>query len=140
MLKGCTDENFYYLIGFLIDDGIKVASHSLWANDKSEEIQIWKSFLEIIEPIPDFVLFHYGSYETKFVKEMGSQYGGNADLLEKIKSHSFNVLSAIYGDIYFPTYSNDLKSIASFLGFKWSEPNASCLTSVLWRKRWGESH
>src|SRR5208337_2695638 len=34
----------------------------------------------------------------------------------------------------------DLKSIASFLGFKWSEPNASGLTSVLWRKQWEKVH
>jgi len=139
-VEGIPDEDFYYLIGFLIDDGIKVTLHSLWANDKSEEISIWKSFLEIIEPIPDFLMFHYGSYETKFIKRMGSQYGGNSELLEKIRLRSFNVLSAIYGRIYFPTYSNDLKSIASFLGFKWCEPNASGLTSILWRKRWERSH
>ena len=138
-VEGLTDENFYYLIGFLIDDGIKVTSHSLWANDKSEETTSWKAFLEIIESIPDFLMFHYGSYETKFIKQMGSQYGGDSELLEKIRLRSFNVLSAIYGRIYFPTYSNDLKSVASFLGFKWSEPNASGLTSVLWRKRWGKS-
>jgi len=139
-VEGIPDENFYYLIGLLIDDGIKVTSHSLWANDKSEEISIWKSYLEIMEPIQDFLMFYYGSYETKFVKQMGSQYGGDSELLEKIRLRSFNVLSAIYGHIYFPTYSNDLKSIASFLGFKWCEPNTSGLTSVLWRKRWERSH
>ncbi|MGO9952248.1 MAG: IS66 family transposase [Dissulfurispiraceae bacterium] len=71
---------------------------------------------------------------------MGTKYGGNDELFAKIKSSSFNVLSAIYGQLYFPTYSNDLKSIASFWGFKWSEPNASGLTSVLWRKQWEKAH
>jgi len=138
-VEGIPDENFYYLIGLVMDDGKSVSSHSFWANDKSEERTIWTSFLEIMKHIPDYALFHYGSYETKFIKQMGSEYGGNTELLEKIRSRCFNVLSAIYGRVYFPTYSNGLKSIASFLGFKWSESNASGLTSVLWRRRWEES-
>ncbi|MBI4684891.1 MAG: TM0106 family RecB-like putative nuclease [Nitrospirae bacterium] len=135
-VEGIPDENFYYLIGLVIDDGESVSSHSFWANDKSGEKIIWGSFLEKMEALKKFVLFHYGSYESKFFKRMGAQYGGSSELIEKIISHSFNVLSAIYGHIYFPTYSNDLKSIASFLGFKWSDHNASGLTSLLWRQQW----
>jgi len=93
-----------------------------------------------MEHMPDYVLFHYGSYETKFIKKMGSEYGGNAELLEKIRSRSFNVLSSIYGRVYFPTYSNDLKSIASILGFKWSDQKASGVMSIFWRQQWEESN
>jgi predicted RecB family nuclease len=139
-VEGIPDENFYYLIGYVIDDGVNVTSHSLWASDQTEEKEIWAIFLAKIAALDDFVLFHYGSYETKFLKQMGTKYGGNDELFAKIKSSSFNVLSAIYGQLYFPTYSNDLKSIASFWGFKWSEPNASGLTSVLWRKQWEKAH
>jgi predicted RecB family nuclease len=138
-VEGIPYESFYYLIGLVIDDGASVTSHSLWATDKTEEKVIWRLFLQKMVALKEFILFHYGSYETKFIKQMESDYGGNTELLEKIRSRCFNVLSAIYGRIYFPTYSNDLKSIASFLGFKWSEPNASGLTSVLWRKRWEKS-
>jgi predicted RecB family nuclease len=138
-VEGIPDENFYYLIGLLIDDGKSIVSHSFWANDKSEERTIWKSFLEIIGMTDNFVMFHYGSYESKFIKQMGTLYGGNTDLLEKLRSDTFNVLSAIYGNIYFPAYSNDLKSIASFLRFKWSDHNASGLTSLLWRQQWERS-
>ncbi len=138
-VEGIPDENIYYLIGLIVDDGTNVTTHSLWANSKSEEITIWKLFLAIMTKFDDYVLFHYGSYETKFIKQMGTQYGGDNELLERIKSRSFNVLSAIYGRIYFPTYSNDLKSIASFLGFKWSDQNASGLASVLWRIKWDKS-
>jgi len=138
-VEGLPDENFYYLIGIIVDDGTNVTAHSFWANDKSEEKTIWKSFLEILEHMPDYALFHYGSYETKFIKQMGLAYGGNTELLEKIRSRCFNVLSAIYGRIYFPTYSNDLKSIASFLGFKWSDSQAAGLMSIVWRTQWGKS-
>jgi len=140
-VEGLTDENFYYLIGLLIDNGKIVESHSFWANDKSEEKVIWESFLKTIGMIDeDFVIFHYGSYEAKYFKQMETLYGGNSELLEKIKLHSFNVLSVIYGTLYFPTYSNGLKSIASFLGFTWSDPNASGLMSLLWREQWERSN
>lgn len=138
-VEGIPDENFYYLIGLVIDDGKSVSSYSFWANDKSEERIIWSLFLEKMGAVKDFALFHYGSYEAKFLKQMGAQYGGNKELLDQIKLHSFNVLSAIYGHIYFPTYSNGLKSIASFLGFKWTDHNASGLMSLLWRQQWESS-
>jgi uncharacterized protein YprB with RNaseH-like and TPR domain len=138
-VEGIPDENLYYLIGLIIDDGTNVTTHSFWANDKSEEKAIWKSFLEIMEHMPDYAIFHYGSYETKFIKQMESQYGANSDLLKTIRSRCFNVLSTIYGRIYFPTHSNDLKSIASFLGFKWSDPQSAGLTSILWRTQWEKS-
>lgn len=138
-VEGIPDENFYYLIGLVIDDGKSISSHSFWANDKSEEKIIWGLFLEKMGEFNEFVLFHYGSYETKFLKFMGAQYGGRSALLEKIESRSFNVLSAIYGKIYFPTYSNDLKSVAPFLGFMWSDLKASGFMSLLWRQQWEAS-
>ena len=47
-----------------------------------------------------------------------------------------NVLALIYGTVYFPTYSNGLKDVASTLGFRWTEKNASGIQSLVWRHRW----
>ena len=55
-VEGIPDENFYYLIGLIIDDGTNVTTHSFWANDKSEEKTIWRSFLEVMELIPDYAV------------------------------------------------------------------------------------
>ena len=48
----------------------------------------------------------------------------------------FNTLSVIYSHVYFPTYSNGLKDIGRCLGCSWSEPDASGIQSIVWRKRW----
>ncbi|MDO9462728.1 MAG: TM0106 family RecB-like putative nuclease, partial [Deltaproteobacteria bacterium] len=82
-VEGIPDENFYYLIGLLVDDGKSITSHYFWADNKSEEKLIWRAFVGTMGEMKDFVLFHYGSYETKFIKQMGKQYGGNSELLEK---------------------------------------------------------
>jgi len=47
-----------------------------------------------------------------------------------------NVLSVVYAHAYFPCYSNGLKDVAGCLGCSWSDPQASGLQSVVWRKRW----
>ena len=52
-----------------------------------------------------------------------------------IKS-SLNLLSVIFAQL-FPTYSNGLKDIAGWLGFKWSDPDPSGLHSIVWRYRVG---
>ena len=45
----------------------------------------------------------------------------------------------VYLHVYFPVHSNSLKDIAGYLGFCWSDPDASGLQSVVWRHRWEES-
>ena len=71
---------------------------------------------------------------------MQMRHGGQGKQLDAIKAASFNVVSAVYGHLYFPTYSNGLKDIAASLGFKWSEPNASGIQSLVWRNSWDETH
>ena len=46
----------------------------------------------------------------------------------------------IYTHIYFPTYSNGLKEVASYLGSTWTSSNASGIQSITWRKRWENTH
>jgi len=42
--------------------------------------------------------------------------------------------------VYFPTYSNGLKEVASYPGFRWSDGAASGLTALVWRSQWESSH
>ena len=50
--------------------------------------------------------------------------------------HATNLLSFIYAQIYFPTYSNGLKEIAGYLGFRWSGSLTSGLETIVLRHRW----
>ena len=49
---------------------------------------------------------------------------------------ALNVVSVIYARVYFPTYSNGLKDIAQYLGFRWSDSIGCSLNSVFWRHDW----
>jgi predicted RecB family nuclease len=135
-VEGLPDEDFYYLIGLTLEEGDCRRHFSFWADNSAEEASIWRSFLEIIGRLGDFCLFHCGSYEKHFVEKMGARQGGDPELLARVKDRSVNVLSLIYARVYFPIHANDLKSVAGCLGFRWSDPDASGLQAIVWRRTW----
>ena len=138
-VEGVPDRDFYYLIGARIKNGDSYVQHSFWADDIAEERKIWKLFLLILASVENPQLIHYGSYETAFLKRMKERYGAggmSADLVTQLSARAVNLLSVIYGQVYFPTYSNGLKEIAQYLGFQWSDEAASGANALTWRSKW----
>jgi len=137
-VEGIPDRDFYYLIGIRIDEKNVISQHNLWANTQEDEQRIWSDFLEILNKLKSPVIIHYGGYESSFFRKMCSRYTEPEEDSPAAKAiaSAVNLLSIIYAQIYFPTYSNGLKEIASYLGFKWSEIDASGLLSITWYHEW----
>ena len=109
------DRQFYYLIGLRILHSGNTIQHSFWADDPLQEREIWASFLETLSSLAVPQLIHYGSHEKLFLKRMKERYGiRNFRMGNSIIDRHVNLLSVIFGSIYFPTYSNGLKDIARF--------------------------
>jgi predicted RecB family nuclease len=141
-VEGLPDRDFYYLIGVCIRNGESAVKHSLWADGVEDEGEIWQKFLGILETVDKPVLIHYGSYETTFLRRMCARFGGPLSAAAGVAhaiEHPVNLLSTIYAQVYFPTFSNGLKEIAGVLKFKWSEADASGSRSVIWRDIWNGS-
>jgi len=141
-VEGIPDRDFYYLIGLRIRTGDSIVQHSLWADISEDEAQIYFQFLNILKSIEKPSLIHYGSFETDFFKQMGVRYGVSVQsALENNGNHTpTNLLSIINGQVYFPTYSNGLKSIARWLGFEWSDTSLTAVRSIAYRSDWEVSH
>ena len=45
-------------------------------------------------------------------------------------------VASIYGMIYFPTYTNGLKEIAEYLGFRWTDKDILGSLAPFWRVYW----
>jgi len=139
-VEGTPDRDSYYLIGLRIPGAASVVQRSLWADDRADEENIWKEFLQIITHIENPQLIYYGSYETVFLRHLKKRYGDTAEdgssLVHGLMKSAQNVLSVVYGRVYFPTYSNGLKDIASYLGFKWSIEEPSGQRSLALRREW----
>jgi predicted RecB family nuclease len=141
-VEALPDRDFYYLIGIRIRGKTSSTQHSLWADSINEEETIWFRFLKILASIDNPVIVHYGSFEAIFLKHMMDRYGGppaGSDSAKAIEA-AVNLLSLIFGHVYFPCYSNGIKEISRFLGLEWSEPNASGIQTILWRERWQNSN
>lgn len=140
-VEGLPDRDSYYLIGVRVEAPGGAVHQSLWANSPADERQIWEEFLGILSETDRPILLHYGSFEKTFLKKMCERHGGPPEpsVAATAIASSTNLLAVIYAQIYFPAYSNGLKEIAHFLGFKWTDLSASGLLSIAWRSRWEES-
>ena len=141
-VESIPDRDFYYLIGIFFHTAQGENHYSFWANTKEDELRIWKEFVDILSAVDNPVLIHYGSFETVFLRRMCQRYGEpleESKLAKTIKS-SINLLKIIYARIYFPTFSNGLKEIASSLDFSWSDPALFSQNSIAFRSEWEQSH
>jgi predicted RecB family nuclease len=137
-IEGDPDRGFDYLLGLVVvADGVE-QPHSLWADSPADEPRILGQFLDLVGRHIDAWLYTYGSYEVDFLRRVGKA-AGHEEEVTRVLARTFNVLSVIYSHVYFPVYSNGLKDIAGHLGFAWSEPDASGVQSVVWRRRWEET-
>lgn len=140
-VEGLPDRDFYYLIGLRIGSGDPAVQHSLWADTISNEGKIWREFLAILETVEKPVLIHYGSYETTFLKLMKERHGKPQDesVVAKAIASTLNLVSMMFAQVYFPTYSNGLKEIAGWIGYQWSKDKSSGLRSICWRHEWEQT-
>jgi hypothetical protein len=127
-----------YLIGMTVARGGTEESFSFWAGSGGQEQVIFGQFLDQLERYEGFVVFCYGSYERDSLRRM-AKAGEHQGLAEGALERLVNVLSLVDAHAYFPAYSNGLKDVAACLGCRWTEPDASGLQSVVWRRRWEAS-
>ncbi len=139
-VEGMPDKDFYYLIGMRIVRSESTLHHSLWADNDADEKNIWNDFLCILSNVENPVLVCYGSYEKVFLKVMHERYGEpqKESPLNKIIKSPLNILSFIYGQVYFPTFSNGLKEIAGHFGYTWTDSSATGVQTIVWRQKWEE--
>ena len=139
-VEGLLDSDFYYLIGVRFRRNDLDCQYSFWADNEADEKNIWNEFLCLLATMENPVLICYGNYEKIFLKAMCKQYGGpqsESPLTNAIKS-PLNILSFIYGQVYFPTFSNGLKEIAGYFGYTWTDSSATGVQTIVWRQKWKE--
>ena len=134
--EGIPDQNYQYLIGLLINEQGNRSYHSFWANSPEDEQRIWTEVLEKIDAYPDAPIYHYGRYEPRAIDGLAQKYQTDC---EALKNRLVNLNASIYGKVYFPTRSNNLKELGKLVGASWTESNASGLQSLVWRHRWEET-
>ena len=139
-IEGLPHEGYKYLIGVVIVEKDIIKTSSFWANEKSEELAMVEKFLAFISPYSKCTFFHYGRYETSFLKSVQASLNESHRLIcEQVINNSFNVLSLLRTNVLFPTFSNGLKDVTTYLGFCWTSQVKTGYDSIKHRINW-ESH
>jgi hypothetical protein len=131
-IEGMPEYDFFYLIGVLVKSNGIYEYHCFWADDENEEEKIWKCFFEFMHNFPTIPICHYGNYETEAIKKIKNKYAIKTNIEERL----FNVNKVIYGQVYFPVYSNSLKDIGKYIGASWSKDNSTGIQCIVWRYNW----
>jgi predicted RecB family nuclease len=134
-IEGDPERGFCYLLGVLVRAAEADEWHSFWADSAAEEPRLLGQLLDIVAGYPGAWLYAYGGYEAAFLRRVGKA-AGREEEVERVLARTLNVLTVIHHHVYFPTYSNGLKDIAGYLGFRWTESEASGILNVGWRRRW----
>jgi predicted RecB family nuclease len=138
-VEGMPDRHFYYLIGLRFPSGGEHVERSFWADGLDDERQMWEDCMRKLRVIGNAQIVSYGAYETRFLKQMKARYAlapEDVEFVDGLIETSINLVSCIYGKIYFPTYSNNLKEVARYLGFEWTWPQASGTAAPFLRRAW----
>lgn len=138
-VEGMPDKDFYYLVGLRFKSQGELTERTFWADSPEDEREMWKNCLQTLKSIGNAQLVHYGAYETRFLRQMKKRYAfppDDMEFIDRLAEMSVNLVSCIYGSIYFPTYSNSLKEVGRHLGFNWDWSHASGASAVLLRKTW----
>lgn len=103
-IEGNPEEGFDSLVGMIVCDGAKEQRFSFWADNQSQEGQIFEQFLATVDRYSDFLVFSYGGYERAFLRRMRKHAKRKAPV-DRVLKALVNTLSLIYTYVYFPTYS-----------------------------------
>ena len=138
-VEGMPDRDFYYLIGLRFESSGVSMERSFWADRSDGEREIWENCLVTLKSIENAQIVSYGAYEARFLKRMKERYVREPDdveFVDKLIKTSVNLVSHIFGRVYFPTYTNGLKEVARYLGFEWTWQHASGAAAPLLRRDW----
>jgi uncharacterized protein len=128
-----------YLYGFLTREDGRAEYRMHLAPSPSEEKTMWKSFLEHIASLPpEYVVYHYASYETTRLRILEGRYGGSK-WLELFLSRMIDLKPYATKHVTYPLYFYGLKYICRELGFRWRSGIASGGESIDWYEKWCET-
>ena len=135
-IEGIPDEQHYYLFGIHVCKGSHIECFHLWVDSYEDTEAVFSQVISLLDTDSEAPIFHYGSFEPKVFEKISKGFGLD---IQRIQKRFINVTSYVFGKVYFPVRSNNLKELGRVIGASWSHPNASGLQSLVWRYRWEQT-
>ncbi len=119
-----------YLIGVLVRKKGRTHYRPFIAHRFGDEKQMFAAFLEYMRSESDYVIYHWHNYEMWHLKRLAERHG----LREVAESLCFPSMVDLHrvatSAFVFPTYSNGLKDVAAYIGYRWRHDDVNALDAI----------
>jgi uncharacterized protein len=100
-----------------------------------EEEAMFRAFMAFIAEQENYVVYHWHHYERWHMKQLADRYGMTAEAEAMLFPLMIDLHRVATAAFVFPTYTNGLKDIASFLGYKWRHDDINALDAIAYYLR-----
>ncbi len=123
-----------YLHGFIeVRSGKRCDYQCFLAGDRADEKKAANQLWTYLQSLPDdAVVYHYGSYEKTKLAVLMEKHNLSPEIMEKFDRLRCNLYGVLEQCSDWPVTSYGIKSVAKFLGFKWTAEDASGANSIAW--------
>ena len=127
--EGATDA-VDYLIGVIVHAGGRNEYHAFIAHKIEDEGKMFCDFMSFLKEHNNYVIYHWHNYEHWHMKRLAERHNLVKEADTSVLSHMLDLHRIATKAFAFPTYTNGLKDIASFLGFKWRHVDINALDAI----------
>lgn len=96
----------------------------------------WESIHDLLSRFPGWPLLHYGETERVELLRLAHRARASTASREDVQQRLMDVHQLVRQQWVLPLSSYGLKSVATWLGFRWRQPNAEGPRAVLWWRHW----
>lgn len=124
-----------YLIGALVCSSGNEDYRSFVAWRPAEEETMFKAFMAFIGSLKDCVIYHWHHYERWHMRKLADRYGMAAEADKTLFPFMVDLHRMAMAAFVFPTYTNGLKDIGAFLGYRWRHEDINALDAIAYYLR-----
>jgi uncharacterized protein len=100
------------------------------------EGRLWQRLAALLAHHPDWPVLHYGETEKIQLLRLAERQGAPEEEREALRRRLVDVHLRLRRHWLLPVNSYGLKAVASWLGFRWSQPGVDGARCLLWWRLW----
>ena len=108
----------------------------LLARYEHGEARLWRRLSALLNRYPDWPLLHYGETERLTLVRLAQRQGASAAELARLRLRCVDVHQRLRQHWLLPVSSYGLKSVAQWIGFRWSQRGVDGARALLWWRQW----
>ena len=119
-----------YLIGVVICKDGQDEYRPFMAHRMRDEEEMFRDFMSFLKIQDDYVIYHWHNYEHWHIKRLAERYNLTKEVDTSVLPHMVDLHRIATKTFTFPTYTNGLKDVAAYLGFKWRHDDINALDAI----------